>query len=133
MAKRRPKAQPEARRPKNLPAGQRTNSAHGKTILTHSIGALPIINRLLERMRLQEFLQRHLPEEDNRTKVDTPRVVLLLLRNLLVSREPMYGVAEWARNFGPELFDLWPEDLEHLNDDRVGRCLEVTSQKPRGN
>ena len=36
----------------------------------------------------------------------------------------MYGVAEWARNYGPELFDLWPEDLEHLNDDRVGRSTE---------
>jgi transposase len=124
MAKRKPKSEPEARRPKDLLAGQRTNSVHGKTILTHSIGALPIINRLLKRMRLQEFLQRHLPPEDNRTKVDTPRVVLLLLRNLLVSREPVYGVAEWARNFGPELFDLWPENLEHLNDDRVGRCTE---------
>ena len=123
--RKRPKAQPEARRPQNLPAGQRTNSVSGKTILTHSIGALPIINRLLERMRLREFLQRHLPPEDKRTKVDTPRVVLLLLRNLLVSREPVYGVAEWARTFGPELFDLWPEDLEHLNDDRVGRCLEI--------
>jgi transposase len=122
--RKRPKAQPEARRPKNLPAGQRTDEAHGKTILTHSIGALPILNRLLERMRLQEFLERHLAAEDNRTKVDTPRVVLLLLKNLLVSREPVYGVAEWARNFGPELFDLWPEDLEHLNDDRVGRCTE---------
>ena len=128
MAKRKPKADPEARRPKNLPAGQRTNSAHGKTILTHSIGGLPIINRLLARMRLQEFLERHLPEEDARTKVDTPRVVLLLLKNLLVSREPVYGVAEWARNFGPELFDLWPEDLEHLNDDRVGRGTERVFQ-----
>jgi transposase len=124
VAKRKAKSQPEARRPKDLPAGQRTNSVHGKTILRHSIGALPIINRLLKRMRLQEFLQRHLPPEDDRTKVDTPRVVLLLLRNLLVSREPLYGVAEWARNFGPELFDLWHEDLEHLNDDRVGRCTE---------
>lgn len=124
MAKRQPKAEPEARRPKNLAAGQRTNVAHGKTILTHSIGALPIINRLLSRMRLQEFLQRHLPPEDDRTKVDTPRVVLLLLKNLLVSREPVYGVSEWACNFGPELFDLWPEDLQHLNDDRVGRCTE---------
>ena len=57
-------------------------------------------------------------------KVDTSRVVLLLLKNLLVSREPVYGVAEWARNFGPELFDLWEDDLEHLNDDRVGRCLD---------
>lgn len=124
MAKRKPKPQPEARRPKNLPAGQRTNSVHGKTILAHSIGALPILNRLLERMRLREFLRRHLPPEDNRTKVDTPRVVLLLVKNLLVSREPMYGVAEWARNFGPELFDLWPQDFEHLNDDRVGRSTE---------
>jgi transposase len=124
MAKRKHKSQPEARRPKDLPAGQRTNPQHGKTILTHSIGALPIINRLLKRMRLEEFLQRHLPPEDNRTKVDTPRVVLLLLRNLLVSREPMYGVAEWACNFGPELFDLWSDDLEFLNDDRVGRCTE---------
>lgn len=122
--KRRPRIEPEARRPKDLPAGQRTHPAHGKTILTHSVGALPIINRLLKRMRLQEFLERHLPPEDNRTKVDTPRVVLLLLRNLLVSREPVYGVAEWARNFGPELFDLWPDDLQHLNDDRVGRCTE---------
>jgi transposase len=124
VAERNPKPQPEASRPKNLPAGQRTNAAHGKTILTHSIGALPIINLLLKRMRLQEFLVRHLPPEDNRTKVDTPRIVLLLLRNLLVSREPVYGVAEWARNFGPELFDLWPQDLEHLNDDRVGRCTD---------
>jgi transposase len=125
MAKRQQlKTQPEARRPKNLPAGQRSKSCGGKTILTHSIGALPIINLLLKRMRLQEFLVRHLAPEDNRTKVDTPRIVLLLLRNLLVSREPVYGVAEWARNFGPELFDLWPRDLEHLNDDRVGRCTE---------
>ena len=124
MAKRRPQAQPESRRPKNLTDGQRTYRSRGKVILTHSVGAMPIINRLLKRMRLQEFLQRHLPPEDDRTKVDTPRVVLLLLKNLLVSREPVYGVAEWACNFGPELFDLWPEDLQHLNDDRVGRCME---------
>ena len=124
MAKRSPQAQPESRRPKNLTDGQRTYRSRGKVILTHSVGAMPIINRLLKRMRLQELLQRHLPPEDDRTKVDTPRVVLLLLKNLLVSREPVYGVAEWACNFGPELFDLWPEELQHLNDDRVGRCLE---------
>lgn len=60
---------------------------------------MPIINRLLERMRLEELLCKHLPDEDQRTKIDTPRVVLLLLKNLLVSRQPVYGVAEWASNF----------------------------------
>lgn len=89
------------------------------------MSALPILNQLLERLRLRQFLTRHLPSEDGRTKVDTPRVVLLLLKNVLVSREPMYGVAEWARNFVPDLFDLPSAKLEHLNDDRVGRCLDA--------
>ncbi len=124
MAKRKRKTQPEARRPKDRPDGQRTYAAHGQHILTHAVGALPILNRVLQRMRLEEFLTQSLPPEDKRTKIDTPRVVLLILRNLLVSREPMYGVVEWARNFGPELFDFWSEELDHLNDDRVGRCLE---------
>lgn len=128
MAKRKCKTQPEARRPKDLTDGQRTYSAKGQHIVTHTVGALPILNRLLERMRLHEFLTRHLPREDARTKIDTPRVVLLVLRNLLVSREPMYGVVEWARNFAPDLFDLWSEDLDHLNDDRVGRSLERVFQ-----
>jgi hypothetical protein len=75
-------------------------------------------------MRLRDFLARHLPS-DKRSKVDTPRVLLVVLKNLLVSREPMYGVAEWARNFGPELFGLWPQELEYLNDDRAGRALEA--------
>jgi len=124
MGKKKRLAEPEARRPKDLPAGQRTNEMGGTSIVTHSIGALPIIDHRLKRMRLQDFLQQHLPPEDKRMKVDTPRVVLLLVKNLLVSREPVYGVAEWARNFAPECFDLWAKDLEHLNDDRVGRCLD---------
>lgn len=124
MAKRKRKAEPEARRPRNLPAGQRAGKTRGKCMITHSIGGLPIINRLLKRMRLEELLHRNLPREDKRMKVGTARVVLLLLKNLLVSREPVYGVAEWARNFAPELFDLEPNELDHLNDDRVGRCLE---------
>ena len=85
MAKRKRKTQPEARRPKDLTDGQRTYSAKGQHIVTHTVGALPILNRLLERMRLHEFLTRHLPREDARTKIDAPRVVLLVLRNLLVS------------------------------------------------
>jgi len=128
MAKRRRTPQPQARRPKNLTDGQRTNQAHGKTITTHQLGALPILNRLLQRMRLHEFFTTHLPLEDKRTKVDSPRIVLLLLKNLLVSREPMYGVAEWAQNFDPELFQLRSHDLKHLNDDRVGRCLDRVFQ-----
>lgn len=89
MTPQKPKAPTEARRPANLPAGQRTYPAKGKTIVTHTVGALPIINRMLQRMRLKELLDKYLPPEDTRTKVATSRVILLLLKNLLISREPL--------------------------------------------
>ena len=85
------KAQPEARRPKGLTDGQRIYQSGGRSIVAHQVGAVPILNRLLERMQLHQMLTRHLPPDDGRTKIDTPRIVLLLLKNLLVSREPMSG------------------------------------------
>ena len=96
------KPQPEMRRPKGLSDGQRTRPVAGKRIISHRIGALPIINHILARMQLEKILSRHIRTKRKRAKIDTPQVVLLLVRNFLVSREPMYGVAEWARNFGPE-------------------------------
>ena len=128
IQKQRPKAQPEARRPKDLGSGQITYRNNNKTILTHCVGAMPIINHFLERMRLREFLDKHLPRDDSRTHIDSSRVVLLLLKNLLVSREPVYSIAEWTQNFAPDLFDLWPDQIEHLNDDRIGRCLDRVTQ-----
>jgi len=124
MAKRTRDTDAQSRRPKQPLTGRRAKTGGGKTILTHSLGAIPILRRLLRRMRLHEFLQQHLPAEDGRTKVGTARAALVLLSNLLVSREPVYGVAEWARDFAPELFDLRPDQLQHLNDDRIGRCLD---------
>jgi len=113
-----------AARADNSATGRTANTQHGTTLVTHTVGAIPILQRLLRRMRLHDFLQQHLPTEDLRTKVATSRVLLLLLNNLLVSREPVYGVAEWAREFDAELFDLQPQQIEQLNDDRVGRCLD---------
>jgi len=115
---------PSTTQPRHSATGRTANTHDGTTLVTHSIGALPILQHLLRRMRLNDFLQQHLPPEDARTKVAAPRVILLLLNNLLVSREPVYGVAEWAREFDPGLFDLQPEQIKQLNDDRVGRCLE---------
>ncbi len=123
-SKRRIKSQPEARRPKGLASGQRTVSMDRQQIVTHQVGAMPIINRVLERMNLHKLLQQHLPNEDKRCRVDTARVVMILIRNVLMSREPMYGVGEWARAYAPDLFDLRSDQLDGLNDDRVGRCLD---------
>ncbi len=48
----------------------------------------------------------------------------MLVCNLLVSREPIYGVGQWAARYAPDLLDLRQQEVELLNDDRIGRCLD---------
>jgi len=99
-------------------------AAAGETCLrSYTVGAVPIINRFFERLKLTEILERHLPREDERTKVPTPTGILLLIRNVLISREPIYGVGEWANSYAPDLFSLSERQLPALNDDRLGRAL----------
>jgi transposase len=98
--------------------------ASGRSLNSCRLGALPIIDRFLERLRLEEFLRERLPQEDPRTKVPVARGLLLLLKNFLLSREPVYGVGQWAARFVPQRLGLAAADLAHLNDDRIGRCLD---------
>jgi len=93
------------------------------TLRSYNVGALPIINHILERMNLEEILAAHLPGEDARTKIPTSRGVMLLVRNILIAREPLYGLGEWASRYAPDLLGLDPEQVMALNDDRSGRWL----------
>lgn len=103
--------------------GQR---AHTDTLelRSYEVGALPLVNWLLERMRLPEILAEQLPADDSRTKLPTERALLVLVRNVLLSRQPVYGVAEWAMRFAPDLLGLRSDEVCHLQDDRLGRCLD---------
>ena len=104
---------------------RRVARAAGQTLTSHTIGALPILNAILRRLRLAEFLQQALPAADKRVRVPAALGLLVLLRNVLVSREPIYGVREWAARHASHLLGLTPGMVECLNDDRVGRCLDA--------
>jgi transposase len=93
------------------------------TLHTRGIGVLPILNRLIERCQLMETLRRFLPREDRSCRIDTAVTLVLLVRNILISREPLYGIAQWSAALVPELLYLREDQLRHLNDDRVGRAL----------
>jgi len=101
----------------------RSAKADGVALHSYQIGALPIINHLLQRMQLERLLQEHLPPDDPRCEIPTSQAVLVLIRNLLISREPVYGVGEWAGLFAPDLFDLQRKQIAMLQDDRLGRSL----------
>ena len=98
--------------------------AGGCVLRSATVGALPVVNRLLQRVRLEEFFRDALPKEDDRTKLSATKALLVLLRNLLLSREPIYGIGEWAARYAPDLLGLSPHEVGLLNDDRVGRALD---------
>ena len=98
--------------------------AQGRTLQSRRVGALPVLGRFIKLLRIEEFLCKHLPREDRRSRVPTATALLLLVRNLLISREPLYGVGEWAARHDTRWLDLSDEQLPALNDDRVGRALD---------
>ncbi len=98
--------------------------AAGRTLYSCRLGALPILNRLLRRMRLEESLRRYSPPEDRRFKISPATGLVVLLKNLLLSREPLYSIGEWATRYAPDVLGLSAVPSSCWNDDRAGRCLD---------
>src|SRR4051794_32917856 len=114
-----------------LQVGHRAEAA-GHDLLSYRVGILPILNRILERLRLVESFRAYLPPKDRRCRIDPAIGLLVLLKNLLMSREPLYGVGEWAARHVPDLLGLSEPQITSLNDDRVGRCLDRLFQNDYG-
>jgi transposase len=96
----------------------------GTTWNSRRIAALPLLEPVLEKLHLEEFLRDHLPAEDSRSRIATSTTLMVLLKNILLAREPLYGVGEWARRYVPDGLGLSSEHVSALNDDRIGRSLD---------
>lgn len=103
----------------------RDNDAHQYSLSTDTVGALPIVNAVLDRLALPALLAAALPPHDARVKLAPAATVRLVITNLVLGREPLYGLGEWAARFDPALLGLTSQQLAVLNDDRVGRALEA--------
>jgi transposase len=111
--------------------GQHARAA-GHHLLSYRVGLLPIVNRILERLRLKETFRDYLPRADRRCRIDPATGLLILLKNLLLCREPLYGIGEWAARYAPDLLGLAQDQIGSLNDDRLGRCLDRLFQNDCG-
>src|SRR5262249_12328907 len=114
---------PSQQAPPPLRPGRIARAA-GRTLNSYTIGVLPILDRFLQRLRLRSILRDHLPREDRRCRIATVTGLLLLLKNLLVSRQPLYGIGEWAARHVPALLGLRPAQLPSHTDARVGAALD---------
>ncbi len=84
---------------------------------------MPVINHFIQRLHLDEILMRRIPG-DSSHGISSVDCIGLLVRNILVSREPLYGMGEWVDGFPAELLGISGNDAMHINDDRIGRSLE---------
>ena len=91
---------------------------------SRTVGALPIVNHYLDRLHIQPLLEKYLEPSDPRCSVAPERVLMLLIRNLVIHRQPLYGLGAWAKTMVPEVVGMNDRELDQLNDDRVGRALD---------
>ena len=76
-----------------LEPGRRAQTP-GLSLQSYDVGAVPLINQILERMQLEPLLLQYLPPDDPRCEFPTSRALLILVRNVLLSREPVYAAGE---------------------------------------
>jgi transposase len=93
------------------------------TLLIERLGPLPIINHFIARMGLDDALARHVAS-DQRCAVPYARALGVLLRSIIVEREPIYRQQETVNGFAAGMFGITAEEMEHLGDDRLGRALD---------
>ena len=88
------------------------------------LGALPIVSHFLSRLGLEATLERYLPSGDVRVLMAAARTIRVLILNLCLEREPLYGIGEWVERFDPPALGVESEEVALLCDDRVGRALD---------
>lgn len=94
------------------------------TLRTERLGPLPLVNHVLGRMGLAELLERYVPTQDRRVTVPYAAGLGVLLRSIIVEREPVYRQQETVRTFAAAMYGLGPQQVDLLSDDRIGRALD---------
>lgn len=93
-------------------------------ISCEAVSGLPVLNAVLARLGFESLVEAYLPEPDARCAVEPARVIGVVVRNLALGRQPLYGLSAWAARYDPSLLGLFGGEAGLLNDDRVGRALD---------
>lgn len=115
------------------------NKCQGKNISvdnlqlkTERLGPLPIINHFINKMALERLFDHFVPTNDKRIRLPYAKGLGVLLRSILVEREPIYRQHETVSTFSPEAFGLSQELVRHIGDDAIGRSLDQLFDADRG-
>jgi len=93
------------------------------SLRSERLGPLPLVNHFIDRIGLEALLDRHVPS-DARCAVPHARALGVLLRSIIVEREPIYRQQETVHGFACGMFGIGSAEMNHLSDDRLGRALD---------
>jgi transposase len=94
------------------------------TVSHELVSGLPVVNAALERLGFEDLVEGYLPEPDPRCRLTSAKAIGVLVRNLALGRQPLYGLCAWAGGHDAALLGLEADEARLLNDDRVGRALD---------
>ena len=97
-------------------------SAQALSLQSERLGPLPLVNHFLKRLGLEALLERFVPTLDRRVRLPYAKALLVLLRSVLVEREPLYRQGETVHGFCPAAFGL--KAGEAVSDDAIGQGLD---------
>lgn len=83
----------------------------------------PIIQHYVELLKIPDIIGSH-TKSDKRRKVDTERVLSLVIHNYLTQPHPLYEFQDWVRSLDAESLGLTDQERNCIQDDRIGKALE---------
>jgi transposase len=101
-------------------------------LVSERLGPLPIVNHVLSRIGVAEILDQFVVSGDRRIRLPAARSLGVLLRSIIVEREPVYRQQEVVAEFSAAGFGLSEKDREAITDDRLGRALDRLFLADRG-
>jgi len=101
-------------------------------LVTERLGPLPIVNHFLERLELERLLEQCIAPTDARCTLRPAKALGVLVRSIVVEREPIYRHYDTVSTFCPAAFALTGNQADLLRDDQLGRALDRLFQVDRG-
>ena len=89
----------------------------------YELGGLPLLHAIIRQMGLREILAEAL-ELSGREAISSVDVLMLLVMNLAVAKDPLYELAEWIDALDLRALGFTQRPTARFTDDRFGRALD---------
>ena len=96
-----------------------------EALIRKRIGEIPILQTVIQRLRLREILLSYIKTHGNET-VPAVNTLLVLVCNIACGRQPLYELSEWVAKLDHGLLEhtAYSACEEIYGDDRFGRALD---------